>query len=139
MIILWKCPTHAARKFSNFEGGIRVPAFVWASAASGRLPAAARSTTYHGVMHASDWLPTLLAAAGRVRLIPRGIDGVDQWAAIRGGENATHPRDEVREFVVRRRGARVALRLRGAALLGESETGVKRSSTLVKHMKVWRC
>ena len=80
-------------KFSNFEGGVRVPAFVW----SAKLPEKLRGATYRGIFHASDWLPTFLSAIGRAELAPRGIDGVDQWVAMRSSAETTpvHARDEV--------------------------------------------
>ena len=84
-------------KFSNYEGGVRVPAFVW----SAKLPLTLRGTTYHGLMHAADWLPTFATLAGRADLTPRGVDGVDQWRAMRAAadddDSAARPgpRDEV--------------------------------------------
>ncbi|KAK3733366.1 hypothetical protein RRG08_004794 [Elysia crispata] len=64
-------------KFSLFEGGTRVPAFVHSPLL--------RNTglTYAGIIHAVDWFPTLLSAAGILpRESPSDLDGVDQWEAI---------------------------------------------------------
>ena len=42
-------------------------------------------STVNGVVHVTDWLPTLLSAAGRRDLIPEGgLDGVDQWDYFSG-------------------------------------------------------
>jgi len=63
-------------KAQTWEGGTRVPAAVFAP---GRLPAGA---TAHALVHASDWLPTLVGLHGGA---PRpGLDGVDQWATLAG-------------------------------------------------------
>ncbi len=43
-------------KATMWEGGFRVMAFV----SGGALPAARRGTTWSGVAHSSDWLPTLV-------------------------------------------------------------------------------
>ena len=84
------------RKMTYFEGGVRVPAFVWsprpASTSSySRIPAGARGTTYAGLMHHVDWLPTFVALAHGAH-VP-DVDGVDQWTAIVG--KASPPRTEL--------------------------------------------
>ena len=98
-------------KFQYFEGGVRVPALVYAP---GRLGAAARGAAYDGLMHHVDWLVTFLglaldggsAAAAEVARAD-ALDGVDQWAALGGGGGgadddddagrvgAARPRDEI--------------------------------------------
>lgn len=71
-----------------FEGGMKVHAFI----AGGVVPEAARNSTYNGLMHISDWLPTVLTVTGVAA--PDGLDGVDQWAAMtRPG--AVAPRSEM--------------------------------------------
>lgn len=71
------------KKYTPWEGGIRVPAFIWHSSFRPRV--------WNGLMHISDWLPTLTAAAGG-RFNGR-IDGVNQWDPIvQDGES---PRREV--------------------------------------------
>ncbi|XP_068631127.1 arylsulfatase B-like [Battus philenor] len=60
------------KKYTPWEGGVRVPAFIWHSSF--------RPNVWNGLMHISDWLPTLLTAAGGE--IDRKIDGVNQWEAI---------------------------------------------------------
>ncbi|XP_067658427.1 arylsulfatase B-like [Haliotis asinina] len=64
-------------KHSLWEGGTRVTAFM-----SG---AGLQKTgyTYDGMIHAVDWMPTLLSAAGGTPVNDR--DGIDQWDSIRSG------------------------------------------------------
>lgn len=75
-----------------FEGGLRVPAFV----SSPLLPADSTGNTYSGLMHVSDWLPTIMHLA-RIET-PSDIDGVNQWHAIAAastGVNKKSPRSEI--------------------------------------------
>ncbi|CAH0605798.1 unnamed protein product [Chrysodeixis includens] len=60
------------KKYTPWEGGVRVPSFIWHSSL--------RPNVWPGLMHITDWLPTLLAAAGGK--VKTGIDGVNQWDAI---------------------------------------------------------
>ncbi|XP_053604010.1 arylsulfatase B-like isoform X2 [Plodia interpunctella] len=60
------------KKNTPWEGAVRVPAFMWHSSFRPRV--------WDGLMHISDWMPTLIAAAGGQ--LPVGIDGVNQWDAI---------------------------------------------------------
>ncbi|CAM9787282.1 unnamed protein product [Hapterophycus canaliculatus] len=48
-------------KMSNWEGGTKVPAFVYSPS---HIPHELWGTEYEGLMHVTDWLPTLAAAAG---------------------------------------------------------------------------
>ncbi|CAB3237079.1 unnamed protein product [Arctia plantaginis] len=61
-------------KTSPFEGGIRVVGLMWS--------ANLNNSDHHwnGYMHVSDWLPTLLTAAGVE--VPSGIDGINHWENI---------------------------------------------------------
>ena len=71
------------QKYSLWEGGVRVPALVH----SRLLPAAARGSTFRGLFHASDLLPTLLCGAlgAHRESLPRASAlGVDQWRALTG-------------------------------------------------------
>jgi arylsulfatase A-like enzyme len=45
-------------------------------------------------MHVTDWLPTLLSAAGgNLSELASNLDGVDQWSSI--STNQTSPRKQV--------------------------------------------
>lgn len=72
----------------QFEGGVRVPAFIWG-------PGLPEQTEYSNYMHISDWLPTLYRAAGGDPSDLGSIDGVDQWDALRGLAVDEVPRDEM--------------------------------------------
>lgn len=61
-----------------FEGGIRVHGFIH----SPLLPPSSIGHSYRGLMHITDWLPTILNAAGLEALIPKDIDGINQWDAL---------------------------------------------------------
>jgi arylsulfatase A-like enzyme len=67
------------QKETLWEGGLRGPAFVHAPAL---LPA--RGVVSYQLFHITDWLPTLLRAAGlsRAAVKQHGWDGVDQWDAL---------------------------------------------------------
>ncbi|XP_077533190.1 arylsulfatase B-like isoform X2 [Haemaphysalis longicornis] len=61
-------------KFALWEGGTRVPAFIWSP-----LLAKNRRTSKQ-LMHVTDWLPTLYrAGGGNVAKIGRHLDGIDMW------------------------------------------------------------
>lgn len=64
------------KKRSVYEGGVRVPSFVW----SRNL--LAKPKVFKGTIHVTDWLPTLLSAAlaeDVTGLLPSDVDGVNQW------------------------------------------------------------
>ena len=74
-----------------FEGGVRVPGFIYSLNAS-LVPSGVQGSTYAAPIHVTDWLPTLLDV-GRVNASDGGVvsaatrdawDGVSQWAALRG-------------------------------------------------------
>ena len=46
-------------KHTQWEGGIRGEAFVW-SKSDALLPSSARGTTWRGLAHSSDWVPTVI-------------------------------------------------------------------------------
>ena len=64
------------------------------SAGSSIIPVSARGSSYGRYFHVTDWLPAFIAAAGDAGGVPSRLDGVDQWAAIRGLTDAV-PRTEV--------------------------------------------
>ena len=73
-------------KGTLFEGGTRAIGFVHSPLL--------RRTGYRSqhLMHAVDWLPTLLSAAGEKSNVT--VDGVDQWRALEAG-NDVQPRQEL--------------------------------------------
>jgi len=83
-------------KWSYFEGGIRVPAFVFAP---GRMAESRQGTTYHGLMHHVDLLTTLYSMGGGdvgvLKATAKGVDldGLDHWPALQG--LSTSPRLEL--------------------------------------------
>jgi arylsulfatase I/J len=85
-------------KYSSWEGGVRVPAFV----SGGALPPARRGATEAGAVHLADWLATFAAVAGvrdtaDARAAAAGlppIDSLDVWPLL-SGANATSPRVEM--------------------------------------------
>ncbi|XP_021919140.1 arylsulfatase B-like isoform X2 [Zootermopsis nevadensis] len=71
-------------KTTQWEGGIRTPAVVWSPVLGRRVS--------DQLMHVTDWLPTLISAAGgTLQGVP--LDGVDQWSALL--EDTVSPRTEV--------------------------------------------
>ena len=85
-------------KHTFWEGGIRVVGFV-----SGPVvPLSRRGATYDGMLHSSDWLPTIVSGVAGIssdelrpllRNAPTPLDGVDAWSAIVSG--GPSPRTEV--------------------------------------------
>ena len=84
-------------KKSNFEGGVRVNAFV----TGGIIPAAVRGTTTEALMGSEDWWRTFTSLAGidptdekaaAAGLPP--VEGYDLWPLL-SGANTTGPRTEV--------------------------------------------
>eukprot|EP01060_Flectonema_neradi_P006911 TRINITY_DN14771_c0_g1_i2.p1 TRINITY_DN14771_c0_g1~~TRINITY_DN14771_c0_g1_i2.p1 ORF type:complete len:565 (+),score=100.87 TRINITY_DN14771_c0_g1_i2:116-1810(+) len=71
------------RKRTNWEGGIRVPAFIkGTSSGIGSLP---KGTKFNELMHVTDWLPTLIKGMlGAETEGCKQLDGVDQWNALKG-------------------------------------------------------
>ncbi|CAN0131383.1 unnamed protein product [Scytosiphon promiscuus] len=79
-------------KMSNWEGGTRVPAFVYSRS---HIPEELWGTEYEGLMHVTDWLPTLAAAAGIELSGSRGdLDGVNHWEHIVGSSTSSPGNDE---------------------------------------------
>ncbi|KAG0415663.1 hypothetical protein HPB47_007163 [Ixodes persulcatus] len=74
-------------KFTLWEGGVRVPAFVWSS----RFLKKPRVSDQ--LMHISDWLPTLYSAAGGDVSNLGALDGIDMWRHLTMGNGS--PRKEV--------------------------------------------
>ena len=84
-------------KGTNWEGGVRVPAFV----TGGYLPAAARGRTLHGLFHVADIYATFEHLAGLTPgssadepNAPAAPDSLNQWGYI-SGTSADSPRSEI--------------------------------------------
>lgn len=76
---------YRGRKQDVLEGGLRVPAIV-------RWPAGLpRGKTSDHLVHATDWLPTLLSVAGVRPGGGKPFDGIDQLAALRGEPSGPPP------------------------------------------------
>ena len=77
-------------KDTPFEGGCRVPAFL----SGGFLPSSIRGSTFPGLIHVTDVLPTLRAALPLssqgllplMRLPTKQLDGLSFWSSMVSGE-----------------------------------------------------
>jgi len=73
-------------KHSSWEGGTRGTAFIWAS--ENIMPDERRGSSFSGLMHGVDWLPTFCEAAtlncsAKYNLSTGAvIDGISQWNAM---------------------------------------------------------
>lgn len=67
-------------KGTLFEGGTKVDALIY----SKLLKSSQRGTTYSGLMHVSDWFPTILDMAGVSFTAKSGypLDGVSHWSTM---------------------------------------------------------
>lgn len=67
-------------KGTLYEGGAHVNGMIFGNI----VPSSARGSSYPGLMHVSDWLPTMVGLAGFDYLPPPGhaLDGIDQSAAL---------------------------------------------------------
>ncbi|CAN7979759.1 unnamed protein product [Ixodes pacificus] len=74
-------------KANLWEGGVRVPAFVWSS------KFLKKPRVSDQLMHISDWLPTLYSAAGGNVSNLGTMDGIDMWRYLTLGYGS--PRKEV--------------------------------------------
>ena len=83
-----EAPGYIARNFPFrgskahvWEGGTRVPGFVH----SPLLPATVRGTVSNALFHVTDWLPTIVAAAGGSTARNLPLDGIDIWSTLCSG------------------------------------------------------
>ena len=82
------------QKGSGWNGGVKATAFVH----SKLLSTSVRGSTYTGMVHVTDWLPTLMHAAtggswGGKAISGLALDGVDNFAAVT--EGAASARSEI--------------------------------------------
>ena len=75
-------------KASLFEGGTKVNAFVYSSTFA---DSGISGTTYKGLLHVSDWFPTILGMTGISYSPASGhtLDGYDQWTYIQNASSAS--------------------------------------------------
>jgi len=88
---------HRGGKYSPWEGGIRVAAFV----SGGYIPEPLRGTEQDGIIHIADWYTTFATIAGVDPTDQRAaqwalppVDGLNMWPLI-SGSNKTSPRAEI--------------------------------------------
>lgn len=83
-------------KMTFFEGGLRVPAFVYAP---GILPEVAKGSSYGGLMHHVDWLATIVEGLTQTDgAISPGTDSINHWGQIKTaylGNDTPHLRDYI--------------------------------------------
>lgn len=78
-------------KGTMFDGGVRSASFIWSES----LAADARGSTYRGLIHVTDWLPTLMHIASSGEWVPepeRVLDGYNQWPSLISGGMVESPR-----------------------------------------------
>lgn len=76
-------------KHSIWEGGTRATAFISGTdALNEALRSGFATSTFDGLMHGADWLPTIGTVAGFANNGTLPLDGVSQWAGILGGKRA---------------------------------------------------
>ncbi|CAN0073946.1 unnamed protein product [Pylaiella littoralis] len=90
------CYPFRGNKDSYWEGGTKVPAFVYSTS---HIPEERWGTEYDGMMHVTDWLPTIAAGVGMDLDGGAGsLDGINHWDSILNAEeeagNAS-PRQEI--------------------------------------------
>ncbi|XP_043275096.1 arylsulfatase B-like [Venturia canescens] len=78
---------YRGQKFALYEGGVHVPAFIWAPMIKNA------SRIHRGHFHVTDWLPTLYKLAGGDVDDLASIDGIDQSDSIVNGSPS--PRDTI--------------------------------------------
>lgn len=72
-------------KQDTLEGGIRVPAMV-------RWPGGFDPRVHHGMVHFTDWLPTLASATGIRTEGTLPLDGTDMLESLRGKTGGVNPK-----------------------------------------------
>ena len=91
------------QKGSAWNGGVAATAFIH----SKLLDDTVKGSSYHGLMHVTDWMPTLmhLASGNRWSGLPlsgKEIDGLDMWPSLSAGAGAgaasASPRSEILHY-----------------------------------------
>jgi len=99
-----------------WDGGTRVAGFI----SSPLLPASVRGTEWHGLMHITDWLPTIVGLAGGSLSKNFALDGHDMLPSIVSGMQSS-PRTEM---------------LYGINPLGSGQAGPPKAGLRIGSMKV---
>lgn len=66
-------------KADRWEGGVRVPAFVHSMLLNKEMI----GSVFKGLMHVTDWFPTLVRVAGGSINSTKPLDGFDQWDSLK--------------------------------------------------------
>ena len=74
-------------KATIFEGGLRGFGFVWSKLLKNT------NFDYNGLMHITDWYPTIVKGIAGIELDKRDLDGYDMWDAL--NTNTPSPRNEI--------------------------------------------
>ncbi len=77
-------------KGSTYRGGVTVQGFIHSKLISDTM----KGQPYHGIVHITDWLPTIMGLATNYQwtgsVIGSTIDGVDMWETIMNNGTSTH-------------------------------------------------
>ena len=77
-------------KGSTYRGGVTVQGFIHSKLISDNM----KGQSYHGIVHITDWLPTIMGLATNYEwtgsLVDATIDGVDMWETIMNNGTSTH-------------------------------------------------
>ena len=88
-------------KGTLFEGGTKVDAFIYSSSFKGK---AMSGSSYGGLFHVSDWMPTVLSMVDVSYDPPSGyeLDGVSHWSTMLGlsSSKTTGPSDGPRSYIL---------------------------------------
>lgn len=77
-------------KWTLWEGGIKGNGFIWSPLLN------KTAYTYNGLMHLTDWLPTLFTAAGgEPSLLPSSMYGKNLWPDLMRGAQENFSRNEL--------------------------------------------
>lgn len=85
-------------KMTFFEGGVRVPAFIYGSSDSFD---ALRGTNYYKLMHHVDWVATLVSMAGRDPNLDDSYDSIDHWQSIQSSSTPAETLHSTKEDTAR--------------------------------------
>ena len=77
-------------KGSTYRGGVSVQGFIHSKLITDDM----KGQSYHGIVHITDWLPTIMGLATNYEwsgsLIGSALDGVDMWETVMNNGSSTH-------------------------------------------------